>query len=63
MYRNSWNKGKLYWLTENEYGDLALPLPLWPVNEKKRKILWLHNTRVEVNAKIAMEFMIESVSF
>ena len=36
MYKNSWNKGKLYCSTDNEYGDLGLPLPLWPVNEKQK---------------------------
>ena len=35
MYKDSWNMSKLHWLTGNEYGDLPLPLSLWPVNQKK----------------------------
>ena len=60
MYKTSWNKGKLYWFTVNEYGDLPLPLLPWPVNEKKQSILY---SRAEVNVKVALEFRNENVYF
>ena len=35
---------KSFWLTENEYGDLPLPLHHWPVNEKNRSLRSLGTT-------------------
>ena len=32
--KNRSRKGKLNWSTVNEYGDLPLSLPFWPVNKK-----------------------------
>ena len=48
MYKSSWNKVKLYWLTENEY-----------VNEKK-SMLYRKN---EVNANVVFEFRNGNVYF
>ena len=59
MYKNSCNKGKLYQLAENEYGDLPLPLPLGPGNEKK--FMW--HSKVQINSKVALEFRNEDFCF
>ena len=59
MCKNLWNKTKLYWLTEGKCSDLPLPLPLWPVNEKKS----MPYSKFKVNSKVTLEFRNENVWF
>ena len=55
------NKSKLYSLTENEYGDLPLPLPFWPINEKNPSYIVTMKLMQKLHWKLGTKFYMKHI--